>query len=523
MSLPELPQRAEPDQASGGLVGALIGLALAAVLLTAVLGTSAAVVPLPRGRFPLSLARQPSPWLVSALLALAVGAGAAGTALAWARLRAGWAPSPRRLLAAGLVAVGLLALVPPVGGADVMSYAAYGHIAAKGLDPWTVHPDALAGDPFTQSVEDPWRATPSVYGPLAVAEQHFVVSLAGGRLRLAVGLLDLVNALAFALAGWLLYLLAGPDDARRRRVVLAFSLNPVLILVVVAEAHIDALVVLLVVGALFVLRRSPWLAGALGGLGGLVKLTAGLPLAGWVWLLRWGRTRAAARPRSDWAQVGLFAGAAGAVVAAGYATVGLHALTQARRASTFVSVGTPWRPLRAAVQAVAGHHAAQQVVSAGAVALTLWLATRLAQTLPGAEADAEREAHGGAEGGGAAASAAALAAREVVSAARAGLVLALAWTLAAPYVLAWYDAVPWALLALLPVSRFHRILLAHTAVLALAYLPGRVVPLPHLLNGLATGLRSGLTPAVLAALLIAAFLRPRPATVTIKPAAEAPR
>ena len=71
--------------------------------------------------------------------------------------------------------------------------------------------------------------------------------------------------------------------------------------------------------------------------------------------------------------------------------------------------------------------------------------------------------------------------------------------------LAWYDAVPWALAALQPVSRYHRILLAHTGMLALAYLPGRVVALPPGLGGATTVLRSAVSPLVLGVLLIVAF------------------
>lgn len=93
----------------------------------------------------------------------------------------------------------------------------------------------------------------------------------------------------------------------------------------------------------------------------------------------------------------------------------------------------------------------------------------------------------------------------MVQAAGAGLAVALAWTLAAPYVLAWYDAVPWALAALLATSRYHRILLAHTGMLALAYLPGRVVALPPILAGATTVLRSAVSPLVLGVLLIAAL------------------
>ena len=474
----------------GRLATAAAAVALGLVALTGALGPSAAVVPLPPGPFPVGASLHPSAWLVTVLPGAAVALSVAATATGWAALRRAWAPSPTRLLAAGIVAAGLLAAVPPVGGADVLSYAAYGHIADQGRDPYAVRPSSLT-DPFARAVEDPWRSTPSVYGPLATAEQALVVRLSGGNLRLAVGLLDVVNAAAFAAAGWLLFLLAGSDDDRRRRAVLAFGGNPVLLFAVVAGAHLDALAVVAVVGALAILGRRAraeappdeegpgsawgraWWAGVVAGAGVLVKLTAGLPVAGWAWLLeRSGRRRQA---------VAVAAGAV-AASAAGYLGTGLHALAQARRASSFVSVGTPWRPIRSVLQAIAGHGVAGAVVAAGSLAVAVLLAVRLARDLP--EVDP---------------------ADRVTEAARAGLVVALAWTLAAPYVLAWYDAVPWALAALQPVSRYHRILLAHTGMLALAYLPGRVVALPPVLGGATTVLRSAVSPLVLGVLLIVAF------------------
>ena len=48
-----------------------------------------------------------------------------------------------------------------------------------------------------------------------------------------------------------------------------------------------------------------------------------------------------------------------------------------------------------------------------------------------------------------------------------------AYVLAAPYALPWYDALPWALLPLVATSWRSWLLLAHTTVLSLAYLPGR--------------------------------------------------
>lgn len=484
MSVPIRARTSEPTaaphagrvQSRGRVALALIAAGVALIAITAFLGPSAAEIPLPAGPFPVSAHAHPSAWLVTALLALAVIAGIGGVALAWAALREGWAPSPRRLLAGGLLATGILVVVPPVTSADVLSYAAYGHIAARGLDPYATVPSSLPADAYARAVEDPWKATPSIYGPLATWEEQAVVSLAGtAHQRLAVGLLDLANGAAFALAGVLLFAVAGDDD-RRRRALVAVALNPALLLLVVSGAHVDALVVLAVVGALALARRSPLGAGLLGGAAFLVKLTGGLPLLGWAWVTR-------ARRRGLAGLAGLVAGAV-AVGAAGYAVVGLHAVNQARRASSLVSVGTPWRPLRSLLQHTVGHPVAAATVAVGSVALMVWLAVRLARDLPAGDDPA-----------------------------RAALVVTLAWTLGGAYVLGWYDAVPWVLIALLPVTRYHRILLAHSAMLALAYLPGRVVALPAGLAGVTTALRSAASPAVLA-LLVVLCLAPRLLTRT---------
>jgi hypothetical protein len=79
-----------------------------------------------------------------------------------------------------------------------------------------------------------------------------------------------------------------------------------------------------------------------------------------------------------------------------------------------------------------------------------------------------------------------------------------AWLAAWPYVLPWYDALAWALLALLPASWFDWLLLARTTVLAFGYLPARAtgVTIPVGLRWMEPVLRSAITPAVLATLLV---------------------
>ena len=91
-------------------------------------------------------------------------------------------------------------------------------------------------------------------------------------------------------------------------------------------------------------------------------------------------------------------------------------------------------------------------------------------------------------------------------AARAALAFTLAWLFAWPYVLPWYDALAWALLPLVAWSWVDWLVLARTAALAFGYLPAIAHPverLPAGLGWLQSVVRTGVTPAILAALTVA--------------------
>jgi hypothetical protein len=79
------------------------------------------------------------------------------------------------------------------------------------------------------------------------------------------------------------------------------------------------------------------------------------------------------------------------------------------------------------------------------------------------------------------------------------LALALGWLFAWPYVLPWYDALGWALLALVPASDVDWLLLARTTMLGFAYLPAREthVTLPLGLHWVQPVFRNGVSPVVL--------------------------
>jgi hypothetical protein len=462
---------------TAGYAGAgLLVLAFTAVAVAALLGPSATEAPLGRHDDPATppwhVLASPPPWLVTALLAVAVLAGAGAVALG---LTGRWRPPARRLLAAGVLAAATLSLLPPVGSADPLSYAAYGRAVTTGHDPYTTEPAQLAarGDPVGQAVEVPWQRTPSVYGPLASAEQAAASAVAGTDVAVTVLLLDLVGAAVFVGSGLLLYRLAH-DDVGRRRAVLLWTANPLLWLQLVAGAHLDVLAAGGVLTAVAVAGRSRVAAGALAGAAAAVKAPAGL-----VWLaLAWSVRRSV---RS------VLALAVGAVLVAGtgYAVAGIAAYRQLSRASTLVSFGTPWRLVSDLTDPGLGHGASRRLIgllSLGLFALLVVALSRLSPAGPPAT---------GTSG------------PRVPAAAVVALVLALGYVLAAAYALPWYDAVPWALLPLVARSRLDVILLVHTTVLSLAYIPGRAaVPLHGALHALTSGMRSGASPTLLVGLLV---------------------
>jgi hypothetical protein len=411
---------------------------------------------------PWHLHTAPPPWLVTTLLALGV---VAAVAALWLGLSGRWRPAPRRLVAAGVLAAAALAFLPPIGSADPLSYAAYGRMVTTGHDPWTTSPAQLAGhDPVERAVEVPWQHTPSVYGPIATAEQAAASKIAGADVALTVALLDLAGAAVFIGAGLLLQRMAA-DEPAKRRAALLWTANPLLWLQLVAGAHLDVLAAGAVLAAVAVAARSRLAAGALAGAAAAIKAPAGLVWVAFVWAAR----------RSRRAVIELTVGAA-VVAGVGYALAGVGALRQLSRASRLVSLATPWRPVADLADPVLGHGASRHLI--GLLALVLFVAVVLAL------GRVNPEIRGG--------SPTALA-----------FGLSLAYVLAAPYALPWYDAVPWVLLPLLGASWLDAVLIAHTGVLSLAYIPGRAaVQLTGGMHTVAFGMRDVLAPILLFGLLV---------------------
>ena len=534
-----------PPERAGRLGLAFSAASIALTFAVAAAGPSVMEPALPGrpGQPPWAFAASPWPYLVVAMAAAALAAGTAGLALTMSAARRGWSVPPRLILAAGIIAAVALALVPPFGSSDHLSYAAYGRMVITGHDPYTTTPAALArlGDPIARAVQD-WRTSPSDYGSLATAGQALASLIGGTSARLTVFLLSVLNVTAFAVTGLLLHRLARGDRARQLRAGLLWTANPLLLQVLVAGAHVDSQAIVFGVGALavFALRipngsrpASPARlvlaaagAGALVGLGFAVKPTMVLIGAGLViaCVAGWRRQQQSHQPAAGgppaWREPALLLGGLavgfGLTAGASIAVWGISSLRPGLRAGSFVSIGSPWRGVRAALSLATGESVAEDAVKAAAIVLALVLLALLVRAIRGLE-----PAAGPAALRAAADPAGRPGAVPGTLAWAAVFAVAFAWLLAWPYVLPWYDGLGWALLALLPWSRLDWLLLARTSALAFGYLPARGIALPAGLGWLRSVVRTGITPVILLAVVVALIVMLWPSRpAVLRPPAE---
>ena len=456
--------------------------ALGLFVLVGVAGESAAEPPLGASTVhpPWDLGLGLPPAVVDAALLAAYLLAAAAV---WRALRAvedGWRPRPRTVGVAAVLAVGALLLVPPFGSADHLSYVAYGRIAAEGGDPYAVAPDDWPpGDPVVDSAEVPWDDTTSVYGPVATAVQAAVAELGGGSLRVTVWLWQLVAGASFLVTGLLLHRRARAPAARARVAVL-WTLNPLLLGVLVAGAHLDAVSALAAVACLALgvrdVSSSRFVAMQLAaGLALGVAAGSKLPYAAAGVAVLWAHRRL---PRLQQAvgAAALLVGAAAVLVPA-HLWAGPHVYDQARDASRFTSLATPWRPLVNAASALGWAGARDAVPVAFALVALLTLLATIGLLRP-------------------------LARRDRQDGALALLALAVAYVVAAPYVLPWYDALIFAPLALVAGTLLDRPLLLRLTVLAVAYVPGRAAGEPSTVSDALLDLRQFAAPVATAGVLV---------------------
>ncbi len=193
---------------------------------------------------------------------------------------------PRAVAVAAGVVLAVAVVLPPHGSHDVWSYAMVGRtVAAHHANPYVTPPGAFPADPILAGVARGWRHTTTPYGPVFVAYAAGVASVAGPHPLLERWGFQLGDALAVALALWLLWRATGMSSA-----LVLLAMHPVVSATIVNGGHNDALVGLAVLAAALLARADRFAASGWAlAAGALVKLPAGLavlPLAAWAWKRR---------------------------------------------------------------------------------------------------------------------------------------------------------------------------------------------------------------------------------------------
>jgi hypothetical protein len=450
------------------------GLSVGLMVLVGLLGPSAVVarVPPASGWPPWYVPVHPAVVTVSDLMWVSILLGGLGTGSALVALRGGWLPPARLLLAACVLGVAALTVVPPMGSADMLDYAVFGRIAATGHSPYVMTPGQLraSGDPIGKISVPGYRTQPSRYGPVATLTEALASELGRVSPGRTVFWLKVWNALAFIGLALLFHRLLGPDARRRARAHVLWSVNPLMLWAVMAGGHNDGIAAALGTSALLCMSavkfRRALLAGLLCGLATAVKAPYALFGVSLAWTAR----------RSPAALGALLLGAV-AIVAPSYAMVGRAAVSASASVASMAPVGyVPWFAI---TRIAALHDLSARIDMLGLVGSVL-LAAMLLWRIPPGPRD--------------------------YPALRIALALALGWLVVSPQQRSWYDAMILPLLALMPASKLDWVVLVRAVAGAVAGLPRLVYPanlgrpwFPPLLRA-AT---HGLVPLVLVLVVIA--------------------
>jgi len=394
----------------------------------------------------------------------------------------GW---PRLLSRLWPVALGALALLTaPIGSADHINYAAYGRIAAQGGDPYLVAPITWAGglDPVTSAVEPPWTMTPSVYGPFGTALQTLSSLVGQDNLRQTVWAWQLLIVAAWFMVRFLLRR-AAVDVVALRRVDLLWTANPLVFGVAVLGAHVDLIATALALAAVLLAARRPWIAGLVLGATVSTKITYGIVALAILW--SW---RSLARRMLVRNLIALVVSSL-AVFVSLHLWAGPHVFEQLQKSGKGVSLATAWRPVVNVLSEVMPLDAARTVVSVASavtVIVLAWVLSRVVRSRPATQPNAFTAQNSVTQQ--------ISTTQQTQSAMTAMFVLATAYALGAPYALPWYDMLTWATLPLMLGTVLDGILLARLTVMAMAYVPGRVVAMSPDVESLTLGFRKIVGP-----------------------------
>jgi hypothetical protein len=195
-------------------------------------------------------------------------------------VRRGARPPIRPLIAAAVLVVAILTVLPPAGSTDSFDYMAYGRMVVLGHSPYVMVPWDLRRlhDAVSLSIPWEWAKVTTPYGPAATVEQFLAARLGGISAARIVFWLKLVNALAFGAVAYTADRLLRSDPAARLRAHLLWTINPLLIWQLIEAAHLDVLAA--AAGMLGLVTAGGWPALPASGHPRLGRVVAGGALIG---------------------------------------------------------------------------------------------------------------------------------------------------------------------------------------------------------------------------------------------------
>ena len=163
---------------------------------------------------------------------------------------------------------------PPIFSHDAYAYAAEGWLLRNGLNPYTNTISVLPG-PFADQAAWLWRYTTAMYPPLSLEMFHGLVILAGNNPYYSAMAMRIPALLGVALIAYFLPRLAVRMGADPQMTAWFSTINPLIIIDLVGGAHNDALMMGLVVLALWLATTQRfWWAAVLVGVGACIKQPA---------------------------------------------------------------------------------------------------------------------------------------------------------------------------------------------------------------------------------------------------------
>lgn len=212
-------------------------------------------------------------WPAKALGTALVVAGVALLVEAWFKLRPSVYHEVKHWPILLLWSVPLL-LAPPVFSHDAYAYAAEGWLLQNGLNPYDNSISVLPG-PFADQVAWLWRYTTAMYPPLSLEMFHGLVILAGNNPYFSALAMRIPALLGVGMMAYLLPRVAMRMGADVQMMAWLGVINPLIIIDFVGGAHNDALMMGLVVLAIWLAFNNRfWVAAAAVGVAACIKQPA---------------------------------------------------------------------------------------------------------------------------------------------------------------------------------------------------------------------------------------------------------